>query len=1037
MQIKDSSNTEAIVAAAVQMLDFHNRASAPAGMRSTESDIRAAIRDLLISAGIAGADNIALESNRTDLRTGQCIFEVKKLIGKNAQPDQKYVEQIDRYLNEAKERGEPERLGILTDGKHWALRPSSETGKSFDTATGTRTFTIISANEIHDWVNWLSDRLDFYASDLREPKPEFVRHSFGSGLLAENEIAELRHLFEDNADDPTITVKRELWENLLGAALGEVISQTKDLDGFFVRHTYLATVTALALQASFNLDIKELAELNPAQLVDGSAFAELVNVKGVIESDFFGWPTEITHGDSWIRSVVDRVASFNWTIADYDIGSVLYQSVISATERRDLGEYYTPDWLAAEVVSATVDQPLEQRVLDPSCGSGTFLRAAIKAYVAAAQNAAATGELFLQEALVALQHKVVGIDVHPVAVHLARASWALAARDLIKAAPGVSVTVPVYLGDSLQLRSDPNTLFSTTAVTVHVDPSLTNHQEVVLEFPKALVDQVDEFDALLRKAANDINIGVDPEQTLDTFLITDAGDREILLTTLRKLKQLHNEGRNHIWAYYTRNLVRPFWLSTEEGQVDRLVGNPPWLNYNKTTSSIRRALQSQAKEIYGLWPEPRYVTHTDLAGLFYTRCVDLYLRFGGKAAMVMPHSTIGAGHYKKWRTGNWGTTNADLRTPAWDLETLQPNDFFPVPACVVFAVKSDKGGGLPTTIKQWHGSPTEPENITVTSSSVVVQTPNKTQSPYGARAFQGATIVPRRLFFVTVQPAKHSMRTGFSKVEPLYSSQDKQPWKSLKLDSLHATVPDEYVHNVHRGDTIAPFVNLDPQQVVLPFDKTSGQAPKAGSFIGGISEATFAKLPDAVQRRWIKMSKVWETNRKSTSEMKLFDRLDYWAKLTSQIPVPNLRLVYSSSGRPTATVLRNDDAIIDSKLFWIECGSLAEANYLAAIINSDTLYEAVTPLMSKGQYGPRDLQKHLWKLAIPTYDKRISIHKQLAAIGRRATGQAKATLQTLHSETTTKRRPMTARHARKTIRDELARSKVGNQIETLVQQLNI
>ena len=52
-----------------------------------------------------------------------------------------------------------------------------------------------------------------------------------------------------------------------------------------------------------------------------------------------------------------------------------------------------------------------------------------------------------------------GIDVHPVAVHLARAAWVLAAKPLFDRAaerrasrPSTNVSAPVYLGDSLQLR---------------------------------------------------------------------------------------------------------------------------------------------------------------------------------------------------------------------------------------------------------------------------------------------------------------------------------------------------------------------------------------------------------------------------------------------------------------------------------------------------------------------------------------------------------------------------------------------------------
>ena len=65
----------------------------------------------------------------------------------------------------------------------------------------------------------------------------------------------------------------------------------------------------------------------------------------------------------------------------------LYESVISADTRRQLGEYYTPDWRAEAMVEAAVPNPLQQRVLDPACGSGTFLFHAVRRYLAAAREA--------------------------------------------------------------------------------------------------------------------------------------------------------------------------------------------------------------------------------------------------------------------------------------------------------------------------------------------------------------------------------------------------------------------------------------------------------------------------------------------------------------------------------------------------------------------------------------------------------------------------------------------------------------------------
>ena len=138
--------------------------------------------------------------------------------------------------------------------------------------------------------------------------------------------------------------------------------------------------------------------------------------------------------------------------------------------------------------------------------------------------------------------------------------------------------------------------------------------------------------------AQAIERGTNPYLSLDDHNIVDPDERETLTDTIAAMQSLHSEGRNHIWAYYTRNLVRPVALS--RSKVDVIVGNPPWLNYNQTVNILRAELERQSKDVYGIWAGGRYATHQDVAGLFYARSVDLYLKDGGVIGMVMPHSAL-------------------------------------------------------------------------------------------------------------------------------------------------------------------------------------------------------------------------------------------------------------------------------------------------------------------------------------------------------------------------------------------------------------
>ena len=647
--------------------------------KASESDIRRKIGNLLVAARLVTEEDLVLEANRTDLATPRLIMEVKRRIGRGIEPNPKHLGQLDGYLKSAGERDEPMRLGVLSDGKHWVLRLPSENGASVRTQKP-YSFTLKSAESAGDWMVWLEERTQIFGQGRKPPTAEVLRAAFGDSSQSEEMLARLRYLYSDNCSAPTVRVKRELWEQLLGTALGEVVEAEEGLDDLFVRHTYLASVVALSLQSAFRMDIEALAATDSKALIDGRTFTATVGVRGVVESDFFGWVTEVDGGQLWIRDMATWASRYDWEQVDYDMARVLYQSVVTADERKRLGEYYTPDWLAEAVVDAVVDDPLSQRVLDPSCGSGTFLRAAIAAHTRAAKSAEKTPE----DTLRSLRHCVIGMDIHPVAVHLARATWVHAAREIIASVPvGTDLlsdlSVPVYLGDSLQLRTNPDALFAQDRISIEVD-SGTNRSSMWLDFPKDFSGRADEFDGFMLDTAARIEAGEDPTESVGTLNVPEAG-RSILEETLGKLKALHDKGQNHIWAYYTRNLVRPVWLSANK--VDRIVGNPPWLAYNQTRSTIRSALERLAKREYRIWPEPRYVTHADLAGLFYSRCLLLYLRQGGRMGMVMPHSALAAGQYEKWRKGQWSVGQANLSETPWDLEQLEPNDFFPVPASVV------------------------------------------------------------------------------------------------------------------------------------------------------------------------------------------------------------------------------------------------------------------------------------------------------------------------------------------------------------------
>ncbi|PIU23055.1 MAG: hypothetical protein COT13_05060, partial [Chloroflexi bacterium CG08_land_8_20_14_0_20_45_12] len=125
-----------------------------------------------------------------------------------------------------------------------------------------------------------------------------------------------------------------------------------------------------------------------------------------------------------------------------DILKALYQELVDPEARHDLGEYYTPDWLAQRMVERTLVENPKASVLDPACGSGTFLYMTIKGKRDALGNSSETLEHILEN--------VVGVDIHPLAVIISKTNYLLALGDLFKKRRK-PVALPIYLADSIRL----------------------------------------------------------------------------------------------------------------------------------------------------------------------------------------------------------------------------------------------------------------------------------------------------------------------------------------------------------------------------------------------------------------------------------------------------------------------------------------------------------------------------------------------------------------------------------------------------------
>ena len=976
---------------------------------ASENDIRTAFQRFMETAGVAEASEMTTERppgvgnpGRMDLYVHNTCIEFKTNSVRNGVPIPGDVAQLDGYLKSLLQNGTGVRNGILTDGVHYFLRRVGEEDLPVQRHAVMHIFE--RAEQAPRLREYLHGIISAPAENV-SPTAENLERHFGNNsdaFLAGNLL--LKEAYEAHRDDPTVAVKRRLWQDLLQVALGKDAATAGDeSDWLFIRHTYITSLVAVIMQQRLLGDVTRHAAERPDALLKGQILAEQSDLHGVIDADLFTWPTEVGE-NTYLREIARVVEWFDWTQNATEVAPMLYQNVITQEERKRLGEYYTPRWLAKEITETVVDGPLSQRVLDPSCGSGTFIETALEHILNHA------GGLSRTETLKKLQENVVGIDIHPVAVQLAKATWVMAAADTIRAARAEgtatgAVSAPIYLGDSMQLRYDTGTLTASQSIELETRETLPGHTApTIFSIPRELARRQADIDRLISEMATAIDEGRDVEHVADAYEMSEDC-RQSIKAVATAMRELHAADRNHVWAYYIRNMIRPAVIAEEK--VDRIIGNPPWLTYGQSADIIREELREMSEQRYQIWAGGKLAPHQDIATLFYTRCAELYARPGTQIGMVMPHSTLRNGQHLKWRSGhykqkggrNTRSINLNLKVnEPWDLDNVVP-DLFPMPASVVFAEYEGMGQGTPLApgiVQMWRGNWRENYADIGRESEVLHHDDGKFQSPYAELSRQGPAIVDRRLFFIeTVPPTAMLPAANTTNVQPRLGKYDKMTYES-QLNQLEGVVSDDHLFDVYSGECIAPYVALNPLKAALPVHRPTMTMPLSHDDCTGDKHGAcrleVAELHPTMQRRWNNVAEMFRVAHKERGITELLKNLNHLNKLTSQLEYlrdaiagnTTVRVAYTGIGHPTATTIQDNYAILDTALYQTKCKSQDEACYLTAVINSNKLAAAAETFMSRGLYGARNFHKHSWKLPIPRYDASDPLHVRLSELGKAA-----------------------------------------------------
>jgi hypothetical protein len=500
---------------------------------------------------------------------------------------------------------------------------------------------------------------------------QLASHFGSDSLLAQKAVRQLHSVLTGSTDKKT-KVFFDQWKILYGEVCGYsldknnehfkklaqhyVMVSAKPADLLFCIHTFYAVfMKFLAAQIATSFGglgasvLKKCAcapssnklRLEMQRLEHGGIWAD-IGIRNFLEGDLFAWYLTAWNEEvaEVIRDIVKKLDEYDPRTLSVDVYESrdllkqLYQHLFPKSVRHDLGEYYTPDWLAEQVLDAVgYDGNPDARVLDPACGSGTFLVLTvnrIKRWFSLHRESCGFDEAGLAARIVT---NVVGFDLNPLAVMAARTNFLLAFRDLLKFMP--EMEIPIYLCDSVLVPTEYGDLFTkmehgklkrlpTSVGDFLIPKEISFSRESVAKYAAAI-----DYCVRTRTSSEFLQHCRDEGLT-----ITEVEAHTVLFD---KLQSLDKNGENGIWALIIKNSFAPLFTAP----VDYVVGNPPWVNWESLPEGYRRDTQEvwTHYKLTGVASKGRRQSSdkskTDVAFLMTYVAIDVYLKPSGKLGFVI------------------------------------------------------------------------------------------------------------------------------------------------------------------------------------------------------------------------------------------------------------------------------------------------------------------------------------------------------------------------------------------------------------------
>jgi hypothetical protein len=640
--------------------------------------LRKEVEDILKEIGIEIP--IYSEKNRVDISLRDIAIETKRFDDSNLKD--KYSKQLFGYMLENLFP-----YGVLTNLKEIYFFELSENGEITEIERDGNEFSfenfeillsLIIKEERKRFISETSILMDFGYIEknklIKELLREFLEIFLKDNLSKKSKMfySEWLKLFKlsESTNYEYIKQRRQALERIFNIE----INKNNEYQAIFVIHTVISLIVKLLIYSFISRLNNQTIEYTPditslkkffKNLESGKNYVNL-GIINMCQYDFFSWYLDVDFNDktyTLLASLKNRATQYRYIGINNvdrlkDTIQSLYENFMPKEIRRSFGEYYTPQKYADYILSKSknfLKDKVSYKAIDPTCGSGTFLLSVIK-------------DKIRLNRIEQVFDEVVGIDLNPIAVVMAKFNYILAVYPLLIKMGKVptDLEIPVYLGDSSYMPTIKKIGGIECVSYKYYFPA-----NMEIDFPEIV------FPLDFVKSKSFITV----LQKVETMILDDMKKEKIFAFVIEEIEKIINsslndlikskisdliktiikyqkENLNSIWLFIFMNYLKPFAI----GDFDLIIGNPPWVRWSVLPADYKSKIKNTLRN-EGVFSRDTNYGGVDLniSALVAYRVTENLLNKGGVLSFIFPYGVLTNKSYEGFRNLQFGNKIMEIK----------------------------------------------------------------------------------------------------------------------------------------------------------------------------------------------------------------------------------------------------------------------------------------------------------------------------------------------------------------------------------------